>query len=78
MTPGVREIWSFLDRWGELKLEVRTDTLTGTLHYAGERVAMGTMVYKYQDRRTPDPVKALARSIKDLKCGWTIHCWSRP
>ena len=22
------------------------DTLTGTLHYAGERVALGTMVYK--------------------------------
>ncbi|QCO57820.1 acetoacetate decarboxylase (plasmid) [Pseudorhodobacter turbinis] len=33
-----REIWGFPKRWGEPKLEVRTDTLTGTLHYGGERV----------------------------------------
>lgn len=52
-----REIWGFPKRWGEPKLEVRTDTLTGTLHYAGERVAMGTMAYKYQDRMAPDPTK---------------------
>ncbi len=35
-----REIWGFPKRRGEPKLEVRTDTLTGTLHYGGERVAM--------------------------------------
>jgi len=50
-----REIWGFPKRWGEPKLEVRTDTLTGTLHYGGERVAMGTMTYKYEDRLAPDP-----------------------
>ncbi|PKP70685.1 MAG: acetoacetate decarboxylase [Alphaproteobacteria bacterium HGW-Alphaproteobacteria-4] len=50
-----REIWGFPKRWGEPKLEVRTDTLTGTLHYGGERVAMGTMTYKYEDRMAPNP-----------------------
>ncbi|MCL4113395.1 UNVERIFIED_CONTAM: hypothetical protein GTU68_019521 [Idotea baltica] len=52
-----REIWGFPKRWGEPKLEVRTDTLTGTLQYAGEQVAMGTMAYKYQDRMAIDPTK---------------------
>lgn len=43
-----REIWGFPKRWGEPKLEVKTDTLTGTLDYSGERVAMGTMGYKHE------------------------------
>lgn len=52
-----REIWGFPKRWGEPNLEVRKDTLTGTLHYGGERVAMGTMTYKYENRMSPDPAK---------------------
>jgi acetoacetate decarboxylase len=52
-----REIWGFPKRWGEPRLEVRADTLTGTLAYGGERVAMGTMTYKYEDRMAPDPSK---------------------
>lgn len=52
-----REIWGFPKRWGEPNLEVRKDTLTGTLHYSGERVAMGTMTYKYEDRMADDPEK---------------------
>ena len=56
ITAG-REIWGFPKRWGEPRLEVRTDTLTGTLAYGGERVAMGTMTYKYEDRMAPDPSK---------------------
>lgn len=43
-----REIWGFPKRWGEPKLSVKTDTLTGTLDYSGERVAMGTMGYKHE------------------------------
>lgn len=42
-----REIWGFPKRWGEPRLRVATDTLTGTLDYAGERVATGTMTYKH-------------------------------
>ncbi|MFZ5790996.1 MAG: acetoacetate decarboxylase [Pseudomonadota bacterium] len=44
---GGREIWGFPKKWGEPKLRVAKDTLTGTLHYDGERVALGTMAYKH-------------------------------
>ncbi|HEY9702603.1 MAG TPA: acetoacetate decarboxylase, partial [Allocoleopsis sp.] len=36
-------------KYGNPKLEVIEDTLTGTLVYAQQTVAMGTMTYKYQD-----------------------------
>lgn len=45
---GGREIWGFPKKHGRPKLEVVHDTLTGTLDYAGIRVAVGTMGYKYQ------------------------------
>lgn len=68
ITAG-REIWGFPKRWGEPRLSVHRDTLTGTLAYAGERVAMGTMGYKhegaFQDpRRRAD---ALAKTQVNLK-----------
>ncbi|MGJ7458918.1 acetoacetate decarboxylase [Halomonas sp. MA07-2] len=53
ITAG-REIWGFPKRWGEPSLRVEKDTLTGTLSYAGQRVAMGTMVYKH-DTASDDP-----------------------
>ncbi len=43
---GGREIWGFPKKYGEPRLKVVKDTLTGTLHYADQRVAMGTMTYK--------------------------------
>ncbi len=45
---GGREIWGFPKKYAEPKLEIATDTLTGTLHYAGQIVAMGTMTYKHE------------------------------
>ena len=48
ITAG-REIWGFPKRWGEPRLAVAKDTLTGTLDYAGQRVAMGTMGYKHEN-----------------------------
>lgn len=45
---GGREIWGFPKKHGRPKLEVVHDTLTGTLDYAGIRVAIGTMGYKHQ------------------------------
>jgi acetoacetate decarboxylase len=45
---GGREIWGFPKKYAEPKLEIATDTLTGTLHYAGQLVAMGTMAYKHE------------------------------
>jgi acetoacetate decarboxylase len=47
ITAG-REIWGFPKKYGVPRLAVTKDTLTGTLHYDGERVAMGTMTYKHR------------------------------
>lgn len=44
-----REIWGFPKKYAHPKLEVFEDTLTGTLTYAGQSVAMGTMAYKHED-----------------------------
>jgi acetoacetate decarboxylase len=44
---GGREIWGFPKKYGVPRLGIMDNTLTGTLHYDGERVAMGTMTYKY-------------------------------
>jgi acetoacetate decarboxylase len=45
---GGREIWGFPKKYGEPKLEVIHDTLTGTLDYAGQRIATATMTYKHE------------------------------
>lgn len=68
ITAG-REIWGFPKRWGEPLLEVRHDTLTGTLEYSGERVAMGTMAYKHENLcRDPEECKdRLAGTQVNLK-----------
>ncbi|NEU13192.1 acetoacetate decarboxylase [Methylobacterium sp. BTF04] len=47
ITAG-REIWGFPKKWGVPRLKLTKDTLTGTLHYDEERVAMGTMTYKHK------------------------------
>ena len=44
---GGREIWGFPKKLGRPKLEVDCDTLLGTLDYGKERVATGTMGYKF-------------------------------
>ena len=45
-TTGGREIWGFPKKYGLPRLKTIHETLTGTLHYDDERVALGTMVYK--------------------------------
>lgn len=59
ITAG-REIWGFPKKWGQPKLDLRKDTLTGTLHYDDERVAMGTMTYKH---------KSLCHDLESVKQG---------
>lgn len=44
---GGREIWGYPMKYGKAVLAVNADTLTGTLHYATQSVAVGTMVYKH-------------------------------
>ncbi len=43
-----REIWGFPKKYAHPKLEIVKDTLTGTLSYSGQLVAMGTMGYKHE------------------------------
>jgi acetoacetate decarboxylase len=43
-----REIWGFPKKYAHPKLDIVKDTLTGTLEYAGQQVAMGTMGYKHE------------------------------
>ena len=43
-----REIWGFPKKYAHPKMEVVKDTLTGTLEYGGQFVAMGTMGYKHE------------------------------
>ncbi|QXX74774.1 acetoacetate decarboxylase [Methylovirgula sp. HY1] len=43
-----REIWGFPKKYAHPQLEIVKDTLTGTLAYAGQLVAMGTMGYKHE------------------------------
>ena len=43
-----REIWGFPKKYAHPKLELVKDTLTGTLEYGGQRVALGTMGYKHE------------------------------
>ncbi len=66
---GGREIWGFPKRWGQPRLRVETDTLTGTLEYAGQVVAMGTMGYKHETL-IKDPAKrneAMKKTQVNLK-----------
>ncbi len=62
ITAG-REIWGFPKRWGQPRLKVEMDTLTGTLEYAGQRVAMGTMGYKHENL-CADPEECAMRLAK--------------
>jgi acetoacetate decarboxylase len=62
-----REIWGFPKKWAKPRLAVNTDTLTGTLHYADERVAMGTMAYKYHVCDRQNAVASLATTQINLK-----------
>ena len=53
-TAGGRELWGFPKKLAQPSLDVRKDTLVGTLDYQGVRVATGTMGYKHRalDRKT--------------------------
>ncbi len=68
ITAG-REIWGFPKRWGEPRLRVEKDTLTGTLDYSGQRVALGTMVYKHENlcRDPEECAKRLEKTQVNLK-----------
>ncbi len=61
-----REIWGFPKKLASPRLELVKDTLTGTLDYAGQRVALGTMAYKHENlSRHPGRTAA---SLRKLQC----------
>lgn len=64
-----REIWGFPKKWAHPKMETVEDTLTGTLHYAGQLVAMGTMAYKHESlARNPEKtLQSLSKTQCNLK-----------
>jgi len=68
ITAG-REIWGFPKKWGEPRLKVMKDTLTGTLHYDGVTVAVGTMAYKHVSLETKlgDVKKGIEKLNANLK-----------
>jgi acetoacetate decarboxylase len=61
-----REIWGFPKKLAAPRLELVKDTLTGTLDYAGQRVATGTMTYKHESQ-SRHPAKTAA-SLRKLQC----------
>ncbi len=58
-----REIWGFPKKYAHPKLELVNDTLTGTLVYGGQLVAMGTMGYKHE-RQAGDGASTSAQLAK--------------
>lgn len=64
-TTGGREIWGFPKKFGQPKLQVNKDTLTGTLHYGGELVSMGTMTYKHENLLC-DPTHQPAENMQSV------------
>ena len=64
-----REIWGFPKKYAHPKLEVVKDTLTGTLSYAGQAVAMGTMGYKHENlaMEVDKTTASLAKTQVNLK-----------
>lgn len=45
---GGREIWGYPMKHGTARLATASDTLTGSLEYAGVTTAIGTMTYKHE------------------------------
>lgn len=64
-----REIWGFPKKYAHPKLNIVKDTLTGTLEYAGQLVAMGSMGYKHEKMSGGDEhaIAALAKTQINLK-----------
>src|SRR3984957_19595040 len=66
-TTGGREIWGFPKKYVEPRLRTNHDTLTGTLHYDEERVALGTMVYKTKALDHAKTVEGMKKLNVNLK-----------
>ena len=68
---GGREIWGFPKKHAKASLVVASDTLTGTLVYAGQQVAMGTMGYKHNNLLEQDGLPGAAQTQMRAKLSKT-------
>ena len=73
---GGREIWGYPMKFGQPKLVTESDTLTGELVYAVQKVASGTMVYKHSspnDLSTPAIAQLVGINFDKIvvKGAWT-------
>lgn len=65
---GGREIWGFPKKDARPLMTVVHDTLTGTLDYAGQRVATGTMTFKHENVIPTDADKdAMAKRLQKMQ-----------
>lgn len=62
-----REIWGFPKKYAHPKIGVDRDTLTGTLNYNDQLVAMGTMSYKFERLDPAETMAALSKTQVNLK-----------
>lgn len=62
-----REIWGFPKKRGYPSLRVDSDTLVGSLQYASQTVAVGSMAYKYEVVPDADAAKSLTKLNACLK-----------
>ena len=69
---GGREVWGFPKKHAKPNLTVASDTLTATLEYAGQQVALGTMGYKHRNLLLEPTESALtAKQVMAAKLGKT-------
>ncbi len=64
---AVREIWGFPKEYAHPVLEVVKDTLTGTLKYSGEQIALGTMMFKPKEMDAEVIAKSMTKTQMNLK-----------
>ncbi|NJO01905.1 MAG: acetoacetate decarboxylase [Bacteroidia bacterium] len=62
-----REIWGFPKEYAQVELKTVKDTLVGTLAYAEERIATGTMMYKVTPCDMEYIRQSMARTQINLK-----------
>ena len=62
-----REIWGFPKKYAHPKLEIKHDTVFGTLEYAEQQIAVGSMTYKYKEIPPSIALSGLSKLSSNLK-----------
>lgn len=62
-----REIWGFPKKFAHPVFKTCKDTIVGTLEYAGQTAAVGTMTYKYEEIEKSEAIASLSKPACNLK-----------